>query len=170
MKKNPLSYGIAWEELAADSDLISRRRIFIADAARKLEQCKMARFDERSGNLYVTDLGRVASHYYIRHDSIVTFNEHMKPHMTETEVSSFAFFFLLPGIKITCLYSTLRTLRIIIYDVHNISLYSAWYQIHSLYWHAYHAQPSHGVYCFIQWFRKLISCASQLEYEAAAQQ
>ena len=86
MKKNPLSYGIAWEELAAEPDLISRRRQFISDAARELERCKMARFDERSGNLYVTDLGRVASHFYIRHDSIVTFNEHLKPNMTESEV------------------------------------------------------------------------------------
>lgn len=30
---------------------------------------QMAVFDERSGNLYVTELGRVASHYYIRSGS-----------------------------------------------------------------------------------------------------
>lgn len=46
----------------------------------------MARFDERSGQLYVTELGRVASHFYIRHKSIVAFNELLKPHMTESEV------------------------------------------------------------------------------------
>ena len=49
-------------------------------------RCKMARFDERSGQLYVTELGRVASHFYIRHKSIVAFNELLKPHMTESEV------------------------------------------------------------------------------------
>lgn len=51
-------------------------------------RCKMARFDERSGQLYVTELGRVASHFYIRHKSIVAFNELLKPHMSESEVSS----------------------------------------------------------------------------------
>ena len=49
-------------------------------------RCKMARFDERSGNLYVTELGRVASHYYIRHASIVAYNELLKPRMSEAEV------------------------------------------------------------------------------------
>lgn len=47
----------------------------------------MARFDEKSGNLYVTELGRVASHFYIKHSSIVTYNELLKPHMSETDVS-----------------------------------------------------------------------------------
>lgn len=50
----------------------------------------MARFDERSGQLYVTELGRVASHFYIRHSSIVVFNEMLKPHMSEAEVPSHA--------------------------------------------------------------------------------
>ena len=45
----------------------------------------MARFDERSGNLYVTELGRVASHFYIRHVSIVTFNEMLSRHMDEAK-------------------------------------------------------------------------------------
>ena len=49
-------------------------------------RCKMARFDERSGQLYVTELGRVASHFYIRHSSIVAFNEMLRPHMSEAEV------------------------------------------------------------------------------------
>ncbi len=65
-----------------------RRRKLITDAARELHSCHMARFDERSGNLYVTELGRVASHYYIRHSSILVFNEHLKPHMTEADVLS----------------------------------------------------------------------------------
>lgn len=33
------------------------------------------RFDEPSGNLAVTDIGRVASHYYLHNNSIQTFNE-----------------------------------------------------------------------------------------------
>ena len=46
----------------------------------------MARYDERSGNLYVTELGRVASHFYIMHASIIAFNSALKPTMTGAEV------------------------------------------------------------------------------------
>ena len=56
------------------------------DAARELERSKMARFDERSGNLYVTEMGRVASHFYIGHASITVFNELLRPRMSEAEV------------------------------------------------------------------------------------
>ena len=60
----------------------------MTDAARQLESSKMARFDERSGNLYVTELGRVASHFYVKHNTIVIFNEALKRHMSEAEVGS----------------------------------------------------------------------------------
>jgi hypothetical protein len=56
--QNPLPYGIGWEELAADPPLDGRRHKLITDAARELERSKMARFDERSGNLYVTGVSR----------------------------------------------------------------------------------------------------------------
>ena len=58
----------------------------VTEAAKQLEASKMARFDERSGNLYVTEMGRVASHFYIRHASIVVFNEALKRTMNEAEV------------------------------------------------------------------------------------
>lgn len=35
---------------------------------------------------HLSELGRVASHFYIRHSSIVTFNEHLRPHMSEADV------------------------------------------------------------------------------------
>lgn len=69
----------------------------------------MARFDERSGNLYVTELGRVASHYYIRHASIVAYNELLKPRMSEAEVCAPAGRCMLHGI---CIYSAVRLGRL----------------------------------------------------------
>lgn len=86
MKQNPLAYGIPWEELASDHSLEGHRRKLVSEAARELERSKMARFDERSGNLYVTELGRVASHFYIRQASIEVYNEALKPHMTAEDV------------------------------------------------------------------------------------
>lgn len=44
---------------------------------------KMLRFDRRSGNLAVTDLGRAASHFYISHESVFRFNAAMKPTLTD---------------------------------------------------------------------------------------
>ena len=51
-----------------------------------LEECKMARFDQRSGSLYITDLGRVASHYYIKHDSILVINNLLKEQMSPSRI------------------------------------------------------------------------------------
>ncbi|KAK9785880.1 hypothetical protein WJX73_006814 [Symbiochloris irregularis] len=86
MLHNPIAYGIPWQELASEPRLEGRRRSLITEAARQLEASKMARFDERTGNLYVTELGRVASHFYIRHASILVFNECLKRNMNEAQV------------------------------------------------------------------------------------
>eukprot|EP00803_Ostreobium_quekettii_P005866 evm.model.scf_17.6 EVM.evm.TU.scf_17.6 scf_17:76728-98390(+) len=86
MLQNPLPYGISWEARMSDERLEAHRRDLIVKAARKLEKSKMARFDEKSGQLYVTELGRVASHFYIRHETVETFNGLLKKTMTEAEV------------------------------------------------------------------------------------
>ena len=39
----------------------------------------MLRFDRRSGNLAITDLGRAASHFYISNESVFRFNGAMMP-------------------------------------------------------------------------------------------
>ncbi|MEW5302418.1 MAG: hypothetical protein WDW36_005207 [Sanguina aurantia] len=86
MTRNPLAYGRTWADLATDPALAQFKRQLIIAAANELKKCQMAVFDEKSGNLYVTELGRVASHFYIRHQSMVVFNECLKPHMTEAEL------------------------------------------------------------------------------------
>ncbi|CAM9493706.1 unnamed protein product [Ectocarpus sp. 12 AP-2014] len=43
----------------------------------------MLRFDRRSGNLAVTDLGRAASHFYISHESVFRFNDAMMPTLAD---------------------------------------------------------------------------------------
>lgn len=86
MSSNPLAYGMTWEEVVMDPNLTARRKTLIADAGRALDKAKMLRFDEKNGNLYVTDLGRVASHYYIKYTSIETYNEMLKRHMNDSEL------------------------------------------------------------------------------------
>ena len=86
MRRNPLSYGIDWEALQDDPSLAGHRRTLIVNAARQLDATKMVRFDERSGIFYPTEMGRVASHYYITHSSIEVFNEYLSQHMSEADV------------------------------------------------------------------------------------
>ncbi|GAA0146069.1 DNA metabolism protein [Lithospermum erythrorhizon] len=86
MKMNPLVYGIGWEEVLADPSLSLKQRALVTDAARELDTAKMMRFDEKSGNFYCTELGRIASHFYIQYSSVETYNELLKRHMNETEV------------------------------------------------------------------------------------
>ncbi|KAK3150861.1 hypothetical protein QOZ80_3AG0238710 [Eleusine coracana subsp. coracana] len=86
MKTNPLVYGIAWEEVRGDPLMGSKQRAFIVDAARSLDKAKMMRFDEKSGNFYCTELGRIASHFYLQYSSVETYNEMLRRHMSESEV------------------------------------------------------------------------------------
>lgn len=46
----------------------------------------MVKYDRKSGYFQVTDLGRIASYYYITHGTISTYNEHLKPTMGDTEL------------------------------------------------------------------------------------
>lgn len=86
MKTNPLAYGVAWEEVIADPSLTSKQRSLVVDAARALDKAKMMRFDEKSGNFYCTELGRIASHFYLQYSSVETYNEMLRRHMSESEV------------------------------------------------------------------------------------
>lgn len=86
MKMNPLAYGIGWDEIVADSSLSMKQRELVAEAARALDKAKMMRFDEKSGNFYCTELGRIASHFYIHYSSVETYNEMLRRHMNDSEI------------------------------------------------------------------------------------
>ncbi|KNB44810.1 activating signal cointegrator 1 complex subunit 3 [Blastocystis sp. subtype 4] len=75
MRKNPLVYGISNEERMRDPSLFCKD--MITDTAMKLDQAHMARYDMESGNLFPTDLGRVASHFYIGYNTVIVVNERL---------------------------------------------------------------------------------------------
>jgi activating signal cointegrator complex subunit 3 len=85
MCRNPMSYGMNYEERFADPQLEKKRTELITTAAKVLDHCMMARFDPRSGNLACTDLGRIASHYYIKHSTIEAFNSMLSAHLNEPD-------------------------------------------------------------------------------------
>ncbi|TFY72750.1 hypothetical protein EVG20_g272 [Dentipellis fragilis] len=87
MRKNPFVYGMSRDEPAKDPNLVDTRRTLIKNAARSLEKARMVNMTGPEGDiLSVTDLGRIAAKYYIRHASIEKFNELFRPRMTEADV------------------------------------------------------------------------------------
>lgn len=53
----------------------ANRREMVINTATQLDQAHMARYDMMSGNLFPTDLGRIASHFYIGYATIMIVNE-----------------------------------------------------------------------------------------------
>ena len=86
MRKNPLVYGMKYQDVKEDPLLETKRTEIIREAGRKLDKAKMIRFDERTGYLFPTDLGRTSSQFYIKYDTIEIFNELLKPVMNEAEI------------------------------------------------------------------------------------
>ena len=84
MRRNPMAYGVTYEERAVDPQLRGKRVELAEAAARHLDDCRMLRYDARSGNLGVTDLGRVASHFYLKSETISHFNSNLKPEASMT--------------------------------------------------------------------------------------
>ena len=83
MRRNPLAYGLTYGELQNDPRLFEMRGKLAIAAATQLHEATMIIFDEEAGTLEHIDLGRTASHYYIKYDTILTFNEMLNDEMTD---------------------------------------------------------------------------------------
>ncbi|KAH6812630.1 U5 small nuclear ribonucleoprotein helicase [Perilla frutescens var. frutescens] len=86
MVRNPTLYGLAPDVLKTDETLEERRADLIHSAATILDKNNLVKYDRKSGYFQVTDLGRIASYYYITHGTISTYNEHLKPTMGDIEL------------------------------------------------------------------------------------
>ncbi|XP_055607496.1 activating signal cointegrator 1 complex subunit 3 [Uranotaenia lowii] len=86
MRMNPQCYGLNYQDLQEDPTLEKKRRQLIHTAAMALDKARMVRYNERTGDLNVTDLGRTASHFYIKYDTVEVFNDLMKPIMNEADI------------------------------------------------------------------------------------
>ncbi|KAJ6386841.1 hypothetical protein OIU78_016717 [Salix suchowensis] len=86
MLRNPTLYGLAPDVLTRDITLEERRVDLIHSAATILDKNNLVKYDKKSGYFQATDLGRIASYYYITHGTISTYNEHLKPTMGDIEL------------------------------------------------------------------------------------
>ncbi|XP_054637611.1 activating signal cointegrator 1 complex subunit 3 isoform X1 [Dunckerocampus dactyliophorus] len=88
MRANPLAYGINYKALQMDPGLELYRKELVVESGRKLDKARMIRFEERTGYFNSTDLGRTSSHFYIRYNTIETFNELFNSQRTEADILS----------------------------------------------------------------------------------
>lgn len=88
MRANPLAYGINHKAYQMDPSLELYRKELVVESGRKLDKARMIRFEERTGYYASTDMGRTASHFYIRYNTIETFNELFNSQRTEADILS----------------------------------------------------------------------------------
>ncbi|NXM23219.1 U520 helicase, partial [Ploceus nigricollis] len=86
MLRSPSLYGIAHEDLKADPLLEQRRLDLVHTAALMLDKNNLVKYDKKTGNFQVTELGRIASHYYITNETVQTYNQLLKPTLSEIEL------------------------------------------------------------------------------------
>ncbi|KAF3482137.1 pre-mRNA splicing factor [Arthroderma uncinatum] len=78
MLRSPGLYSIG-ADYEHDTSLEQRRVDLIHSAAMVLEKSNLIKYDKKTGKLQATELGRIASHYYISHSSMLTYNHHLQP-------------------------------------------------------------------------------------------
>ncbi|KAL5015950.1 hypothetical protein ScPMuIL_005539 [Solemya velum] len=86
MLRSPTFYGVSHDQMKEDPLLQQRRKDLIHTASSLLDRHNLVKYDKKTGNYQVTELGRIASHYYCTHETIATYNQLLKPTLSEIEL------------------------------------------------------------------------------------
>jgi len=86
MLKSPGLYGVGVDYQEDDNGLIQKRADIAHSAAVLLEKCHLIKYERASGRFQSTELGRIASHYYVTYNSMATYNQHLRPTMSTLEL------------------------------------------------------------------------------------
>ncbi|KAH7368969.1 pre-mRNA-splicing factor brr2 [Plectosphaerella cucumerina] len=85
MLRSPGLYQVGAEY--EDDEALEQKRVdLIHSAATVLKKSNLVKYDEKTGKLQATELGRIASHYYITHGSMETYNNLIQPSITTIEL------------------------------------------------------------------------------------
>lgn len=85
MLKAPKVYRVGAEY--GDDPTLSLKRLDLSHTALSiLRENSLIKYDSLSGRVQSTDLGRIASHFYISHTSMSTYNTNLKSFMTPIEI------------------------------------------------------------------------------------
>ena len=86
MLRAPTVYSVSYDELKEDPSLVMKRVDLIHAASTLLDKHQMLKYDRKTGHFQLTELGRIASHYYITHNSMATYATHLKPYLADVEL------------------------------------------------------------------------------------
>ncbi|KAK3396484.1 Sec63 Brl domain-containing protein [Sordaria brevicollis] len=85
MLRSPGLYQVGAEY--EDDEALEQKRVdLIHSAATVLKKSNLIKYDEKTGKLQSTELGRIASHYYITYGSMDTYNKLIQPSITDVEL------------------------------------------------------------------------------------
>ena len=84
MLRNPSLYKVEVND--SDPTLIARRNELVHSAAMLLSKSHLIKYDKATGSLHSTALGKISSHYYIKHQSMQVYSENLKPHMSQIDI------------------------------------------------------------------------------------
>ncbi|TFK70690.1 Sec63-domain-containing protein [Pluteus cervinus] len=85
MLKSPALYGVG-ADYQDDGLLVQKRADIIHSAAVILEKCQLLKYERSTGRFQSTELGKIASHYYVTHSSMQTYNQHLRSSMSTLEL------------------------------------------------------------------------------------
>ncbi|CAG9864245.1 unnamed protein product [Phyllotreta striolata] len=86
MLRQPTLYGISHDALKHDQLLEQHRADLIHTAAMLLDKSGLIKYERKTGQFQVTEIGRIASHYYCTHETMQTYNQLLKPMLSEIEL------------------------------------------------------------------------------------
>src|SRR5882762_6581975 len=86
MLKSPGLYGVGVDYQEDDGGLVQKRADIAHSAAVLLEKCHLIKYEWASGRFQSTELGRIASHYFMTYNSMATYNQHLRPMMMMLEL------------------------------------------------------------------------------------
>ncbi|CAF3494333.1 unnamed protein product [Rotaria socialis] len=92
MIKEPQLYGVSNESLLVDKYLFQGCLDLIHSAAIQSDTSHLIHYDRKTGSFQITEHGRIASHYYCTHETIVIYNQLFK--VTLSEIDLFRIFSL----------------------------------------------------------------------------
>ena len=86
MLKSPALYGVGADYQEDDHDLIQERADIAHSAAVLLEKCQLIKYDRQSGRFTSIEPRRIASYYYVTYNSMMVYNQHLRPMMSMIEL------------------------------------------------------------------------------------
>ncbi|GJQ87042.1 hypothetical protein Trydic_g12622 [Trypoxylus dichotomus] len=86
MLRQPTLYGITHDHIKQDPLLEQHRADIVHTAALHLDRSGLVKYDRKLGQFQVTEIGRIASHYYCTHETMATYNQLLKPMLSEIEL------------------------------------------------------------------------------------